>query len=123
MADIVEIESKIGDIQYEIDRYDSRQRVIDHDVDMCSVNITLREETPAQSAAAETKSLGERLSAAFQASLAGIGEFFRNMLVFLVMAAPVIVPLAVAAVVVWLVCRAKKKKAAAVVDADEQTKE
>lgn len=111
-ADLIELETAISDTQYEIERYESRQLTIDRDVDMSEVSVTLTEETAATSASAEDKSLGERLSAAISASLNGIAAFFRNMLVFLVMALPVIVPLALVIVIVAVISRRRTAKRA-----------
>lgn len=108
-SDLIELESAISDTQYEIDSYETRQRTIDRDVNMSEISVTLREETPAESAAAADKSLGARLSSALSASFKGIGEFLRNMLVFVVMALPVIVPLAVIITVIALVRRARRR--------------
>lgn len=107
-SDIIEIEGAMSDAQYEIDRYETWQRTIDRDVDMSAVDVTLREETPAESAAATDKSLGARLTAALRASFIGIGDFLRDMLVFAVMALPVIIPLALVVLVIAL-CRHRAK--------------
>lgn len=72
---------------------------------MSAVNVTLLEESPAQSATAEDIGLGERLGAALKASLRWLGGFLRNMLVFVTMILPVAVPVAAIAAVVWLVVR------------------
>ncbi|NLO85577.1 MAG: DUF4349 domain-containing protein [Clostridiales bacterium] len=108
VSDLVEIESAIADTQYQIDSYETSQRSIDRRVDMSAVNVTVAEETTAQSAAADDMSLGERIKAGLNASTKGLVKFLRNMVVFLVMALPVLVPAAVIAVVVWLIKRRKK---------------
>ncbi len=109
VSDLVEIESAISDTQYQIDLYESRRRTIDRDVDMTAVSVSLMEETPAQSAIGQA-TLGERLRAALTASVQGVGQFLRNMLVFVTMALPVLVPLAIA-LVAWRLIRRKKRAA------------
>ncbi len=121
-SDLIELESAISDTQYEIDMYETRQRTIDRDVDMSAVSVTLCEETPAESAAAEDTSLGARLKAAVKASLKGIGEFFKNMLVFIVMALPVIVPLIVVIVIIVAVRRRRAEKRGEQADKGEDEK-
>lgn len=108
VSDLVEIESAIADTQYQIDSYETSQRSIDRRVDMSAVSVTVVEETTAQSAAADDMSLSERIKAGFDASIKGLVKFLRNMVVFLVMALPVLVPVAVIAVVVWLIKRRRK---------------
>ncbi len=109
VSDLIEIESAISDTQYQIDLYESRRRTIDRDVDMTAVSVSLMEETPAQSAIGQA-TLGERLRAALTASVQGVGQFLRNMLVFVTMALPVLVPLAIA-LVAWRLIRRKKRAA------------
>ncbi|MEG2315702.1 MAG: DUF4349 domain-containing protein [Clostridia bacterium] len=109
VSDLVEIESAIADTQYQIDSFETSQRDIDRRVDMSAVSVTVQEETPSQSAAAADKSLGERISAALNASVIWLGDFFRNMVVFVVMILPVLVPVAIVCIVCWLVVRRRKK--------------
>ena len=111
VSDLIELETAIADTQYEIERYETSQRDIDRRVDMSAVNVTLLEESPAQSATAEDIGLGERLGAALRASLRWLGGFLRNMLVFATMILPVAVPVAAIAAVVWLVVRRRSPRA------------
>lgn len=111
VSDLIELETAIADTQYEIERYETSQRDIDRRVDMSAVNVTLLEESPAQSATAEDIGLGERLGAALRASLRWLGGFLRNMLVFVTMILPVAVPVAAIAAVVWLVVRRRSPRA------------
>ena len=110
VSDLIELESAIADTQYEIERYETSQRDIDRRVDMSAVNVTLLEDSPAQSATAEDIGLGERLGAALNASLRWLGGFLRNMLVFITMALPVAVPVAVIAVAAWLIVRSRRSR-------------
>lgn len=123
VGDLVEIESAISDTQYQIDSYETSQRGIDRRVEMSAVSVTVMEETPAESAAAEDRSLGARISAGFSASLKWLGEFFRNMLVFIVMILPVLAPLAVVALIIWLAVRRRRQRAVKPTDGGEGTKE
>lgn len=107
VADIVEIESAISDTQYMIDSYETTQRTIDRQVDMSQVDVSLLEDSPV--AITSEMSMGERLSAALSTSVAAIGRFLRNMLVFVVMALPVLIPLIV---VILLVVILKRRRAA-----------
>ncbi|MBP3646955.1 MAG: DUF4349 domain-containing protein [Clostridia bacterium] len=108
VADLIEIESAIADTQYQIDSFESSQRSIDSRVDMSYVNLTIIEETPASTAVADV-TLTERLSAALKASVEWLGEFGRNVLVFVVMILPVAVPLAVVVIVWRLIARIRRK--------------
>ena len=110
VSDLIELETAIADTQYEIERYETSQRDIDRRVDMSAVNVTLLEESPAQSATAEDIGLGERLGAALNASLKWLGGFLRNMLVFITMILPVAVPVAAVVAVTWWIVRRRRSR-------------
>ena len=113
VSDILEIESEIADTQYELDLYQSRQLNIDRRVDMSYVYVNIQETVAQDDADDEELTLGQRLKAALKASIEGLGRFGRNLLVFLVMAAPVILPVAAVLLIIWLVKRSRKGKAEA----------
>lgn len=108
VADLLEIETEIADTQYEIDSYETSLRSIDREVEQSLVSLTVVEETPAQSATQDGVSLGQRLADGLAASLEGTVRFFQNMLVFLVMAMPALLLLAVVGLAVWMILRRKR---------------
>ena len=103
VSDLIEIESAIADTQYQIESYETSQRSIDRQVDMSAVTVTLVEEE--QAADNPELTLGQRIRAGFIASINGLAELGRNIIVFIVMAAPVAVPLAA----IWIVWRMVRK--------------
>ncbi len=109
VSDLIEIETAIADTQYQIDSYETSQRSIDRQVDMSYVNLTIVEEAAADTAQADAP-IGERLKAALAASIQWFGQFGRNVLVFVTMALPVIVPLAVIAAAVHFIRKRRKGK-------------
>jgi hypothetical protein len=126
VSDILEIESEIADTQYQLERYETKQLNIDRRVDMSYVYVNVTETVPQEAADDDELTLGQRLKAAFMASLVGLGRFARNLLVFLVMALPVIVPVGIVVLVIWLVRRKRKAQPEAAADegnADEDTAE
>ena len=108
VGDLIEIESAIADTQYEIDRWETSQRTIDHQVDLSAVSLNLVEERDADTAQADV-SLMERIRAAFGASIEWLCAFAQDLLVFLAVIAPVAVPAAVIAAVVVIVRKRKGK--------------
>lgn len=110
VSDMLKIESEIADTQYDLDRLEGRQLNIDRRVDMSYVYVNVQESVVQDDVDDEELTLGQRLQAAFKASVEGLGRFGRNLLVFLVMAAPVIVPVALIVLIVKLVKRGKKAK-------------
>lgn len=103
VSDLIEIESAIADTQYQIDSYETSQRSIDRQVDMSEVNLTLMEQE--KTAVNPELTLGERIRSGFINSISWLEEMARNIVVFVVMASPVIGVIAV----VWLGWKIVKK--------------
>ncbi len=123
VSDILEIESEIADTQYQLERYETRQLNIDRRVDMSYVYVNVTETIPQDAADDDDLTLGQRLKAALKASIEGLGRFGRNLLVFLVMALPVLVPVGIAVLVIWLVKRKAKARRGSAEPADDDTAE
>lgn len=109
VSDLLEIESEIADTQYNIDSLESSLRSIDRDVDYSAVTVSVLEQSVQDTANTVELTLWERIQSGFAASIGALGQFVQNLLVFLAMAAPVILPLAVLAVAAWLLRRAWRK--------------
>ncbi len=110
VSDLIEIESAIADAQYQIDSYQSTVSRLQKQVDESAVSVTLRETGAAEASQAQDTPLGERIGQGLRASLAALGRFFQNMLVFVVMASPVLVPLVIAAVVILLIVKRRGRR-------------
>ena len=109
VADLIELESAIADTQYQIDSYESTQRHIDQQVDMSAVSVTLVEEQLSDAMTDADVSLGQRLVSALQASVEWLGEFLRDLLVFIVMILPIAVPAAILWIIIRLIRRRKRQ--------------
>lgn len=104
VSDLLEIETEIADTQYELDQLESTLRGIDRSVDHSDVTLTLLEQSAADTAQAVELTLWQRLGSGFDASVKGLAAFAQNLLVFLAMLLPVLVPVGiVTTLVVWLV--------------------
>lgn len=110
VADLIEIESAVSDTQYMIDAYTGQLSGYDSQISYSSVDVSLKEETAQQAAQAVDTSFGARLRNGVESSVRAIGEFFANAAIFIVMAAPWLAMLAVAAAVVILILNGAKKK-------------
>ena len=107
MSDLLEIESRLTDVRYELDSVTSRLRTYDNLVDYATIHLSIsevREYTPV-----EEPTLWERIRDGFADSLKGLGNFFLELFVFLLTASPY---LAVFGAIAWLVIRLIRKKAA-----------
>lgn len=110
VSDLLEIESEIADTQYQLDSLESSLRTIDRDVQNSAVSVTLLEQSAGDTAQATELTLWQRIGSGFEASLRGLGQFGQNLLVFLAMLLPALVPLAVLGLLGWLVYRAWRKR-------------
>lgn len=108
VAELIEIESAIADTQYAIDSYETSQRSIDREVDMSAVSVNLMEDRPADTAQADL-TLWERITAGVEASVEGMGEFARDLVVFLAVALPWAVPVCLIVLVIRFIRRRKGK--------------
>ncbi len=110
VSDLLEIENEIANTQYTIDQLETSMRTIDRDVDNSAVSVTLVEQSAGDTAQATELTLWQRLQSGFEASVKWLGTFLQNLLVFLSLILPVLVPLAVVGVPIGLVVRARRRK-------------
>ena len=110
VADIIEIESSLADLQYKIENLQGSLNRWDSYSETSVVNLTLREIAVSEDKG-ET-SLLARLGDAGRASIRGAGEFFSDMLIFLVLALPYLAAIAaVTALAALCVRRHRRRKA------------
>jgi len=90
LSDLLELESQIADTQYTIDRLQSSLNATDRQVDYSTVDVTLREESPATDIIDTEKTLWERLQAAVVSGVEAFGNFVENVFVYAAAALPFI---------------------------------
>ena len=94
VEEIVILEDKLTELRYKIDSLQSSLNNWDRRVNYSTLNLSVeevREYTPDESGI----SYGEELKLAFVGAIEGVGDFFKNALVFLVSAIPALVIIAV----------------------------
>lgn len=119
VSDMLEIEARLCDVQYEIESLTNTQRKIDNDVKYATFTLNLSEVVEFTDPAPRT--FGDRLSDAFKASVSAFRAFAEGLLFALIFVAPYLIILLGIALCVILPLRAaarRKKKAAT---AAEQT--
>ena len=117
MEDLLEIESRLTDVRYELENYASQLRLYDNQIDYATIYLNIeevQEYTPV-----EEPTFWERITGTFSNSLEGLGDGIVNVVVFVVGNSPYLVVIAVMALVTVLLVKRirkvnKKKK-------DEQT--
>ena len=106
VEDIITIEDKLTDVRYRIDSLQSSLNNWDRRVAYSTLNISVQEVQVYTPETVTKLTYGQRLANAFTDALENTGEFFKDLLVFLVSALPTIVILAV----LFFVCRPLVKK-------------
>ena len=110
MSDLLEIEARLTDVRYELESYASQLRVYDNLVDYATIHLSIsevQEYTPAQE-----RTVWQRIGEGFVSSLKGVGNFFVELFVFLLVASPYLAVFGGIVVGIILLIRrsAKKKK-------------
>lgn len=108
LSDLLELESQIADTQYQIDRLQASLNSTDRQVDYATVDVSLREERPADSLTDVEKTLGERLMDAIETGWEAFTEFLSDMAVFLAAALPFIGVVVVLVIVVKIIKKRRK---------------
>ncbi|MBR6353686.1 MAG: DUF4349 domain-containing protein [Oscillospiraceae bacterium] len=106
VEDIITIEDKLTDVRYRIDSLQSSLNNWDRRVAYSTLSLTVKEVQVYTPETVTKITYGERLAKAFKDSLEGTGEFFKDLLVFLVSILPALVILAV----LFFVCRPLLRK-------------
>lgn len=107
MADLLEIESRLTDVRYELENRASQLRLYDNQVDYATIYLSVeevQEYTPTQE-----PTVWERISGGFTGSLKGLGTGLTNLLVWVLAKSPYLV--IVAAVAAGAIAIIRKRKA------------
>lgn len=104
---ILALESKLSELRYEINSYESQLRTYDNQIDYSTVNINISE---VEYEAETSDSIGSRISNGFRGSLVAVRDFFVNAFVFLVSNLPLLILLAAAAGLAALLVKKARKR-------------
>ena len=89
MSDLLEIESRLTDVNYELERYGSRLRTMDNQVSYATIYLSVREVKEYTPVAEQT--LWEKISSGFLDSLKGLGNGIVNFFAWIVIKLPYLV--------------------------------
>ncbi len=110
LSDVLELESRLSDVRYQIERYEATLRNYDSRISYSTLQITLQEVVEYSVINDPPQTLGERLGDGFADSMRLVKNSAENALVWLVTYLPLILLWAIIiAVVVWLVWRAVRR--------------
>lgn len=107
MSDLLEIESRLTDVRYELENYTSRLRVYDNQVDFATIYLDL-EEVQEYTPVAE-RTVWQRITEGFADSLEGLWEDLTDLFVWVIVSLPYLVVWAVVIVAVIVLVRKLRK--------------
>lgn len=109
MTDLLEIESRLTDVRYELENYASQLKLYDNQIDYATIHLDIsevQEYTPV-----EEPTMWARIRDGFGSSLKALGKSLQNLLVWLIVSLPFLVLYGgIAAVIIVLIHKAQKKK-------------
>ena len=105
VEDMLAIQQQLTEVQYQIDSLQSTLKNYDNQVDYSTVNLSVQEVEKYTPQTPVTLSYWEKMSTGFQRSLKSVGEFFTDLFLFVGSNLPVLLVLAVCAVVLVLLLR------------------
>lgn len=110
VSDVISIEEKLTELRYQIERLQSALNNWDRRVSFSSVNIDIEEVWEYTPEAEQKPSYGQKLWRALQNGLENVADFFKDLLVFIVGALPVLAVLAVPALILVPVLKKQRAK-------------
>ena len=110
MRDLLEIESRLTDVRAELEKVASQLKLYDNMVSYGTVTLTLTEVKEYTVVEPEPETIWQRIGKGFMNSLKGIGTFFQELFVFVIVAFPYLVLIGGIIVVVVLIAKKRKKK-------------
>jgi len=109
MSDLLEIEARLSDVRYELERYSSQLRLYDNQVDYATIHLSVSqvvEYTPVAE-----KTVWERIRDGFSDSLEGLWDGLVDLFVWILVASPYLVVYGgIAAVIAVIVHKNRKKR-------------
>lgn len=111
MTEILQIEERLTKVRTELEQVTSQLRLYDNQVSYSTVYLTLYEVREYTEEAPE--GFFERIGSGFMESLKGVGNGLKEFVIFVIVASPYLILLAVIGVGIALIVRASKKKKAA----------
>ncbi|NLB28926.1 MAG: DUF4349 domain-containing protein, partial [Clostridiales bacterium] len=110
VADMITIESTLSSVRYEIESLTSRLKKLDNKVNYSSVTLSIREVEELTPAVQTHLTYGQQLSKGLKNTLKNTGNFFKNLLKFIVVNSPVIIILIIIIVVATILIRRRGKR-------------
>ena len=109
LNDLLTIEKRLTEVRTELEQVTSALRVFDNQVDYATIRLSVQEVTEFTDNT-QPETVWQRIGAGFKKSLKGVGNFFVELFVFLIVSVPYLAVLAVVVVVLVILIRRRKKR-------------
>ncbi len=104
MDDLLTVEARLTEVRTELEQVTTALRVFDNQVDYATVHLDIDEVTE-YTEVTEPETVWQRISAGFKKSLKGVGNFLKELFVFIIVALPYLVLIAAIALGVVMIIR------------------
>jgi hypothetical protein len=111
MEDLLKIDSRLTDVRAELEKVTSQLRLYDNMVDYGTIYLNISE-VKEYTVTEEPETVWERIGTGFIKNLENLGTFFTELFVFIVVALPYLIPLAIIITAVILLTVKRRKKQA-----------
>ena len=122
LSDVIELQSRLTDVNYQLDSYNSQLRKYDNLISYCTVNINI-DEVVREAVPEGDMTFGERIASGLEESFINIGEGAVDFAVWFMTSLPYLVIAALAAVAVVLIVKLIRNKKRAKKLSTKQVKE
>ena len=110
LSELLTMEKRLTEVRTELEKVTSSLKAMENRVDSATIRLTVSEIKVEVEEIPEEKTPWERISTGFVDSLAAVGNFFVELFVFLIVALPYLVALAIVPVIIIIVLKIRKKK-------------
>lgn len=110
LSELLTMEKRLTEVRTELEKVTSSLKAMENKVDYATIRLTISEVKVVVEETPEEKTPWERISTGFVDSLAAVGNFFVELFVFLIVALPYLVALAIVPVIVLVVLKIRKNK-------------
>lgn len=109
MDDLLTVEKRLTEVRTELEKVTSALRVFDNQVDYATIHLSISE-VKEYTDVTEPKTVWQRIGTGFMNSLKGVGTFFKELFVFVIVASPYLVLIAAICLVLLFALRNRKQR-------------
>lgn len=110
LENIITLESRLSDIRYELQDYQSKLRYYDNQVEYSTVTLSIQEVEKLTPVVVKKQTVGERISNGFSDTMYNISEGFKNFFVWFVVNLPYLIIWGIIITIVVIIIRKALKK-------------